>query len=181
MKKYVILLCTLFYGYATQAQEDKALLVNSKNFKRLYRISEGLYRSEQPNRKGFKELESLGIKTILNLRRSKFDDRKASGLKFDLKSIKLKAKLINEDDLINALKVIKDSKEPILIHCWHGSDRTGVLIAAYRIIFNNWSKADAIEEFRRPEFSYHEKWYPNLIDLLNDLDVDRLQTELGLK
>jgi protein tyrosine/serine phosphatase len=181
MKKYIILICTLFYSFVAQSQEDMALLVKSTNFKRLYRISDELYRSEQPSRKGFKELESIGIKTILNLRRSKFDDRKARDLDFDLKNIKLKAKLINEDDLINALKVIRDSKKPILIHCWHGSDRTGVLIAAYRIIFNNWSKSDAIEEFRRQEFNYHEKWYPNLIDLLNDLNVNRIQTELDLK
>tara|TARA_B100000780_G_scaffold207610_1_gene147907 strand:- start:928 stop:1164 length:237 start_codon:yes stop_codon:yes gene_type:complete len=78
------------------------------------------------------------------------------------------------------LKVVKQAENPILIHCWHGSDRARVITAAYRIIFENWSKEQAIEELRKPEFGYHEKCYPNLINLLTNLDVQKIRNELGI-
>ena len=97
-----------------------------------------------------------------------------------LEHIRLKSKEIDENDILEVLKVVKQAENPILIHCWHGSDRARVITAAYRIIFENWSKEQAIEELRKPEFSYHEKWYPNLIDLLTNLDVQKIRNELGI-
>ncbi|MEM6543138.1 MAG: protein tyrosine phosphatase, partial [Bacteroidota bacterium] len=66
-------------------------------------------------------------------------------------------------------------------HCWHCSDRTGAISAAYRIVFEDWEKEEAIKELRKEEFGYHENWYPNVMDLLRDLDVDALKKELDLK
>jgi hypothetical protein len=33
--------------------------IDSNHFKRLYQINDSIYRSEQPSKKGFKELEEL--------------------------------------------------------------------------------------------------------------------------
>ncbi len=162
------------------SQNNTAEPQNSKHFKRLYKVSDRMYRSEQPSKKGFLELEAMGVKTILNLRRNKDDNKKAGHTSLVLKHIRLKSKEINEGDIIEVLQALKTADKPILIHCWHGSDRTGVMTAAYRIIFENWSKAEAIEEFRLPEFGYHENWYPNLLELLKDMDVKAIRTELGL-
>ncbi len=85
---------------------------------------------------------------------------------------------MSEDDLIYALRVIKNAQKPILIHCWHGSDRTGATTAAYRIVVQGWSKDDAIAELRQPEFGYHEDWYPNIIELLKNLDVEKMRGAL---
>lgn len=46
----------------------------------------------------------------------------------------LRAGNIHDKGIIDALKVIKDAPKPILVHCLHGSDRTGAVIAMYRII-----------------------------------------------
>lgn len=85
---------------------------------------------------------------------------------------------MSEDDLIYALRVIKNAQKPILIHCWHGSDRTGATKAAYRIVVQGWSKDDAIAELRQPEFGHHEDWYPNIIELLKNLDVEKMRGAL---
>lgn len=77
------------------------------------------------------------------------------------------------------LRTIKEAKKPLLIHCWHGSDRTGVMSAAYRIVFENWSKEEAIKELRTPALGYHEKWYPHLVSLLDSLDVEKIRNELN--
>ncbi|MDF0718252.1 dual specificity protein phosphatase family protein [Muricauda sp. 334s03] len=181
MKQFVNVLFILFFVVIGYAQKNEALKIESRNFKRLYKISDGLYRSEQPSRKGFLELDAIGVKSVLNLRRGKNDNKKATGLDLDLQQLKLKAKEMDKDDLIHALDIINTSEKPVLVHCWHGSDRTGAIVAAYRIVFENWSKEDAIAEFRQPEFGYHENWYGNLIELLNNLNVAEIQSELDLR
>lgn len=46
------------------------------------------------------------------------------------------------------IKAIKQSLKPILIHCWLDSDRTGVGVAMYRLVFQNWLKSQTINETR---------------------------------
>ena len=46
----------------------------------------------------------------------------------------------------------------ILIHCYHGSDRTGASIAMYRIIFENWSTEDALNEMKYGGYGFHPIW-----------------------
>ncbi|MEM6684623.1 MAG: tyrosine-protein phosphatase [Bacteroidota bacterium] len=162
-------------------QSNPAEKVPLKTFKKLYKINDSIYRSEQPSRKGFQLLEEKGLVSILNLRRLKDDNGKAKKTDLTLIHIRLKTKAIDEDEILQVLKAIKNAKKPLLIHCWHGSDRTGITTAAYRIVFENWTKEAAIAEFRKPEFGYHEKWYPHLVTLLENLDVARFRKELGIQ
>jgi len=145
-----------------------------------YKVSSKLYRSEQPNEKGFHEIENLGIASVLNLRRHHTDDDEAKGTKLRLYSIKMSAGSVNEDHIYRSLETIKNSKGPILIHCWHGSDRTGVVVAAYRMVFQNWSREAAIDEFINGGYGYHSYVYPNLTKLLNGLDVEKMRSKLML-
>ncbi|GAA3510130.1 dual specificity protein phosphatase family protein [Aquimarina addita] len=186
MNHYIVnsinLLCLglLFFAMKSNAQEKEYQKIESRYFNNLYQISDSIYRSEQPSRRGFTELEEKGFKTVLNVRRLREDIKKAKHTSLKLERIPLKAGLLSEDDLVQALQVIHTSKKPILIHCWHGSDRTGAIIAAYRIVVEGWEKEKAIREFRIKAFGYHEKWYPNLIELLNNLNVQKIKTQLAI-
>ncbi|WP_405567204.1 dual specificity protein phosphatase family protein [Polaribacter sp. Asnod6-C07] len=182
MKKYLLCIaCCISMLQITQAQVNKYQKVTSKNFNNFYKISDDLYRAEQPSKKGFKELEALGIKTILNLRRLRNDNNKAKATNLKLEHIAIKTKILDEDDIIKSLKIIKNEEQPVLVHCWHGSDRTGTIVAAYRMVIQNWSKEDAIAEFRYKPFGYHEKMYPNLLVLLQNLNVKEIQQQLKIK
>ncbi|MDV7139525.1 tyrosine-protein phosphatase [Maribacter sp. TH_r10] len=143
-------------------------------------MNDSLYRSEQPSKKGFKNLEALDVKTVINLRRWDKNWRKADGTELQLVNLPLKAGKLTEDQIIMALKAIQVAESPVLIHCWHGSDRTGAVIAAYRIIFEDWTKEKAIEELRYGYFGYHEKMYPNIVTLLQNLNVGHIKEDLGL-
>ena len=44
---------------------------------------------------------------------------------------------------------------PFFVHCQHGSDRTGVCIAAYRIVVQGWTKQDAIREMTGGNYGFH--------------------------
>ena len=160
------------------SQEMALKKVYSTHFNNLYKVNDALYRSEQPSKKGFKEIEKIGVKTVLNLRRLRNNKRKAKDYNFNLVHHPIKTKQLNENDILKALQVIKNSKQPVLVHCWHGSDRTGTIIAAYRIVIENWSKKKAIEEFRKDNLGYHYNMYPNLLVLLKNLDVEKLKGQL---
>ena len=99
----------------------------------LYKIDSGVYRSEQPSHEDFKALEKYGIGEALNLRNRHSDDDEAAGTNVKLHRVKTKAHSINEEQLIEALRIIKNRKAPIVIHCHHGSDRTGAVCALYRV------------------------------------------------
>ena len=179
MKKlFIVIVFCIGAVNANYSQESSLTKVTSKHFKNLYKINDVLYRSEQPSKKGFKDLELIGVKTILNLRRLRNNKKKAKDFNFNLVHHPIKTKQLNENDIIEALKVIQNSEQPVLVHCWHGSDRTGTIIAAYRILIDNWSKEQAIKEFRKEALGYHFKMYPQLLVLLKNLDIPKLKGQL---
>ena len=71
---------------ATDAQELK--LAGCGN---LYKVSDTLYRGEQPSAEGFVELEKLGIKTVVNLRSLHSDRAKLKGTNLDYEHIRMEA------------------------------------------------------------------------------------------
>lgn len=76
----------------------------------LYKIDSGVYRSEQPSHEDFKALEKYGIGEALNLRNRHSDDDEAAGTNVKLHRVKTKAHSINEEQLIEALRIIKNRK-----------------------------------------------------------------------
>lgn len=140
-----------------------------------YRVSADLYRCEQPAAEHIADLKALGIRAILNLRRYNSDPASLEKAGFKLLVHRLEADDLTFDDLVNSLRILRDAPKPVLLHCWHGSDRTGSVVAAYRIVFENWTPAAALDEFRYGGFGYHEKWFPHLVKLIGDLDPAELR------
>ena len=165
---------------ATNAQQVGFEKIESKHFKRLYKLNDSLYRSEQPSKKGFRELEELGIRSVINFRRVKDHSKGARSSSFNLVQYPLKASELSEDEIIEALKMIQAAEKPVLVHCWHGSDRTGAIVAASRIVFENWTKDRAIAELRTRGFGHHEKRFSNIVVLLNEFNTERVKEQLGL-
>ena len=143
----------------------------------LYKIDSGVYRSEQPSHEDFKALEKYGIGEALNLRNRHSDDDEAAGTNVKLHRVKTKAHSINEEQLIEALRIIKNRKAPIVIHCHHGSDRTGAVCALYRVVFQNVSKEDAIHEMTEGGFGFH-RIYKNIIRRIKEADIEQLRRKV---
>ncbi len=143
-----------------------------------YQVSTALFRSEYPEKESIAALQAAGIKTIVNLRSSNDQSEIFQEKGFTTHWHKMNAGSVSEADLVAVLQLLRTSPQPALVHCWHGSDRTGFIVAGYRIIEQGWSKEDAIAELRRGGFGYHEFWYPNIIDTLSSLDVAAVKLEL---
>lgn len=172
MKKIFCLYTFLATFLLAFAQNNKEVSVD--NF---HKVDEGLYRSGQPTKSDFKELEKFGITSVLNLRNHHSDNDEAKGTKIKLYRIKMNAGSLTEEDLLVAIKVIKNRQGPLLVHCWHGSDRTGAVIAMYRILYQNWTKEKAIDELVNGGYGYH-KYYGNIPELIKNIDVENFKKRL---
>ena len=67
----------------------------------------------------------------------------------------------------------------MLVHCWHGADRTGMMCAVYRLAVEGWTKEEAIEELTEGGYGFHSVW-KNIVPYVRDLDVERLREKAGL-
>ena len=152
--------------------------VPSKYLKNLFRVSDDLYRSEQPNHDAFVELSTMGIKSVLNLRTTEKDDEIIGTVSIKPFIIPMDAGSFTDKEVIEALKVIASAPKPILVHCRHGSDRTGVVVAMYRIIFQNWSKEDALNELLNGGYGFHT-YYKNIPEYIKNVNVEIIKA--GLK
>lgn len=150
----------------------------AKNLQNFYQVDEVLFRSEQPSSLAIHELEQKGIKTVLNLRRVK-NDPQPRNVKIKWEHIRINTWTISYNDVLVALKVIDKAEKPVLVHCKHGSDRTGCVVAAWCLVKHNRRKEDAIEELRHGGYHFHERYFKNIIRLVNALDVEKLKRDLG--
>ncbi len=186
MHKYLSYLLLIFIPFLvglnrpfSNQKITNAEKINSDNFQNLYKVNDQLYRSEQPTKLGMKELEQLGVKTILNLRNLRSDKNEARGTALIMKHIPINTWKFCYTDIINALKEIEKSEKPVLVHCLHGSDRTGAVVAAYRMAYQNWTKEEAIAEFTNKQFGYHQGWFPEILTVLETLDIEKLRADVN--
>jgi protein tyrosine phosphatase (PTP) superfamily phosphohydrolase (DUF442 family) len=146
----------------------------------LYRVSGELYRGDQPSPQGMQNLKGLGLKTIINLRsfHSDRDEIGDTGLAYE--HIYMKAWHPEEKEAVRFLKIVTDpQRAPILVHCQHGADRTGTMIAIYRIAVQGWGKDEAIREMTGGGFGFHRIW-SNLPTWIQELDIDRIKRQAGM-
>ena len=182
MKRLTILLVlfsatTLSAALPQPRPETWAQPIENKNLKNFYKLDEHVYRSAQPSETGFEYLKTLGIKNILNLRDYHNDQPGSKKPGMNLFRVQMDAGKIKTADVVSALRFIKQSEGPVLIHCWHGSDRTGTISALYRIVFQNWSKENAIDELMHGGFGYHSV-YKNIPEFIRQADVKEIKQKV---
>lgn len=146
----------------------------------LHKVSDLLYRCAQPTAAGFKELEKLGIRTVVNLRSEHSDKNMLTGTNLKYYEIPSKATRVQEADLLKFLQIVTNPEEgPYLVHCHHGADRTGLFVAVYRIVVQGWSREEAIREMQRGGFGFHNT-YTNIVKYLQTFDPEKFRRALNL-
>jgi len=147
----------------------------------LHHVSKNLYRSAQPTSQGMQNLQQNGIATVVNLRsfHSDRDEIGATGLGYE--HIYMKAWHPERKEAVRFLQIVTNPKRtPVLVHCLHGSDRTGTMCALYRIAVQGWTKEEAIREMTSGGFGFHEI-FENLPSWIQDLDVESLRKDAGIE
>jgi protein tyrosine phosphatase (PTP) superfamily phosphohydrolase (DUF442 family) len=147
----------------------------------LHKVNDGLYRGAQPTAEGIRELEKLGVKTIICLRDNHSDKEILGQSKIAYVYIPVKTWSPTEDQVIRFLQIIADkNRGPVFVHCKHGADRTGTMCAIYRVAVDGWTKRQAIDEMTTGGFGFHSIW-TNLPKFVESLDVEKVKKKAGLK
>ena len=182
----VAVLVGLPLGYASYRQA---------NYRNFHVVKPGvLYRSGQLSRVGLERiLHDYGIRTVVTLRDADVEgDRPPDWAeeeycrKQDIKYVRIRPRHWWSSDGSTApaevgvktfLSVMDDpSCYPVLVHCFAGIHRTGAMVAVYRMEYDRWPTAEALDELRANGYralddewdilSYLEQYRPRWWDKL---------------
>jgi protein tyrosine/serine phosphatase len=154
----------------------------------LYRANANLYRSAQPTEDGFRLLESQvslangdrPVKTILSLRAvHACADLRPSGSPLRREQIRFDARFPEDQDAIQFLRIVQSPQlQPVLVHCQRGADRTGSMMAIYRMVVENWTVAQALREMADGGYGFNPLCQ-NLLQYVRTVDVASLKTQVA--
>ena len=171
---------TSISGVVTSRPAQWAKPLAAPGLSNFYKVTDGLYRGAQPTAEGFKQLEAMGIKTVVNLRSLHSDKDLAAGAKLTLKEIPSMAIHPEDEDMVAFLKIVTDpTRQPVFVHCQHGSDRTGTACAVFRLTVQGWTKEQALAEMEYGGYGFHEE-FVNLLQYIRQLDVGKIKRLAGL-
>jgi protein tyrosine phosphatase (PTP) superfamily phosphohydrolase (DUF442 family) len=118
-------------------------------------VSDHLYRGSNPSEDDLKALKTGGVKCIINLRQNSSKEEAVSK-KLGLKYVHIPMgwfKAPSSDTVHKFLSIVQDPQnQPAYIHCYQGADRTGTMVAIYRIVVQNWGFREAYKEMRQHHF-----------------------------
>ncbi|HEV8415724.1 MAG TPA: tyrosine-protein phosphatase [Bryobacteraceae bacterium] len=127
-------------------------------------VNDRILRGGQPSDDGFKKLAERGVKTVVDLRWVDEHDIprekqivEADGMRFISVPMKgLSAPSLTQ--MTKVLGILEDSNSwPVFIHCRRGADRTGTVLACYRISHDHWQNQKALEEAKTYGLSSFER------------------------
>jgi protein tyrosine phosphatase (PTP) superfamily phosphohydrolase (DUF442 family) len=166
----LILLLASAAGYGFDAADP----ASAQGLSNLYQVSPTLYRSAMPEEPGFESLQQLKIASVLSLRWNPDPDPTPGSGPRRL-HIPIRTWDLDEAHVVEFLKLASDpANQPMLVHCKHGADRTGTMVAAYRIVVQGWSKEDALAEMKDDRYGHHWIW-SNLRRFIRNMDVERIR------
>ena len=116
-------------------------------------VAPGLMRGSQPSQDSFRLLKDYcGVKTILNLRSDnenvEWERQLVEKLGMDYINIPMNASQKQPAEKIEqCINIMHDAlRQPVFVHCQARKDRTGMVCAAYKIKYDNWSLENALFE-----------------------------------
>ena len=151
--------------------------IEAEGLPNLFQLSEILYRSGQPVEQGLTSAKALGIKTVLSLQLvnadTTYEAEENTGL--TLEHVSMVPWYVSTEQLIEVMQKIDQAEKPVLVHCLHGSDRTGLIVALYRILYEGWTREMAVYEMTEGGFGYHDA-FSNLVETLETVDLEVIRS-----
>jgi tyrosine-protein phosphatase SIW14 len=132
---------------------QKSMRGNLPNFAK---ATTTLYRGGQPSERGFHMLAKMGINIVVDLRGSRDTERKiVTHLGMQYVALPWHCPFPKDKIFAQFLTLLrKNPGKKIFVHCRLGDDRTGMMIAAYRMAEQGWSAEKAEQEMEKFGFSF---------------------------
>lgn len=142
------------------------------------KVGEHVYRGAQPTDAGFSYLAKIGVKMVIDLRetdqRSSAEERTVTANGMHYVNVPMTGLTPpTEAEISKILALLEDETSgPVFVHCRQGVDRTGAVIAAYRIDHDRWDNARALSEaksagihfFQKPRKDWIQKFQPLAVE-----------------
>ncbi len=133
-----------------------AVRLDNAGLPNAFKVSDALYRGAQPTREGFLELKRMGIKTVINLREHHSDAELIRGTGLRYFRIPMSAVRPRRTDFDRFLRIVQRPElQPVFVHCMRGADRTGAVVALYRMYVQHWDADEAVKELRDGGYGYN--------------------------
>lgn len=170
MKTFFLILSVLLSVTAPIIGQDRTES-NYKELPNFSRVNTHIYRGGQPKQGGLERLKALGVTTIVNLRD---DDEHANAEAEEAKTLGLRYFNIplsnfhrpSDKTVEEVLQLIQSQQnQPVFLHCKRGSDRTGLIVAIYRMVNEGWNNERAIAEAKHFGLGF---WQVQMKDYIND-------------
>jgi protein tyrosine/serine phosphatase len=154
-----------FLAALSLAAADISPPIHVRNFDK---VNEHLFRGGAPTEVGLEELGALGVKTIIDLRPAPegTEDEKNWAEKLRIKYINIPLSEFGAPtnaQMQQLLSLLEGNSETIFVHCRRGKDRTGTVIACYRIQHDGWDNRRALNEAKQHGMSSFERGMHNYI------------------
>jgi protein tyrosine/serine phosphatase len=124
-----------------------------------HQVDQNVYRGAQPSDEGFRYLASIGVKVVVDLRehdsRSAAEEKSVNAAGMQYVNVPMTGLTPpTADETARILAILENgSAGPAFVHCKRGADRTGAVIAAYRIDHDKWDNVRALAEAKSNHMS----------------------------
>ncbi len=150
------------------------------------KVNDHLYRGAEPDATAIKNLQNLGVKTIIDLRTVhevwKAEPVKATDAGISYTNVPFNGLGRPTDEQVDrVLALIESSSGPVFVHCEYGCDRTGTIIACYRIRHDHWPLSAAVTEAEIYGLSSLERGMRNYIAAFAASDAKKADTPAAVK
>ncbi|MCK1789888.1 tyrosine-protein phosphatase [Pseudomonas violetae] len=145
----------------------------------LFQMSPTLYRSALPDRAAVPLLTELKVATVINFLPEP-DSGWLSSPGITQIQLPYRTNHVDDADVLKVLRAIRDAESngPVLMHCKHGSDRTGLMAAMYRVVIQGWSKEEALDEMTQGGFGDNTHFRDG-VRYIMQVDTGKLRTALA--
>jgi protein tyrosine phosphatase (PTP) superfamily phosphohydrolase (DUF442 family) len=136
-------------------------------------VTPTLYRGGLLNTTGLKTLAKMGMNVVVDTHANDVSEEKTvKGLGMKYVAIPWHCPWPHDEVFAKFLKVLHENKgKKIFVHCRLGDDRTGMMVAAYRMAEEGWTADEAMNEMRTfgftaahhficPGLASYEKHFP---------------------
>jgi uncharacterized protein (TIGR01244 family) len=144
-------------GFTLFSASIRAQNVQATGLPHFLKVNDQVYRGAQPSQEGWASLAKMGVKIVIDLRRDGEDGEhstggeskavQAAGMRYV--HMPMNGVVAPDSTQVAQIMTLLNSGEPVFVHCKKGMDRTGTVIACYRIGHDRWSNKQAMNEAKQ--------------------------------